>query len=168
MTPRLKILLILFGLSLLVLAGDRLFTDTNSNPKQTIRVPNKVKNTSKNTPNSFSDSESLNTSPFIPISAQILSLTGWGRNPFVKKLTKAPNQSPALTESKKGVSVRLAELNNLVIESVYKIGNDAVVVIDGKPYRKGEMLNNMLIEKIDEKKIVFKFRGKSYDVHIGS
>ena len=39
MTPRLKILLILFGLSLLVLAGDRLFTDTNSNPKQTIRVP---------------------------------------------------------------------------------------------------------------------------------
>ena len=88
--------------------------------------------------------------------------------PFEIDYTEKPVQSSPSKDSKKGNSVRLATLNTIIIQSIYEIGNDAVAVIEGKSYRTGDYLNNMLIEKIEPRKITFKIGGKSYAVDFGS
>ena len=168
MTPRLKILITLFSISVLVLIADRFSTSsTSSSNINKVKLSQKIKTPLEKKNNPLGNHQSK-TSPFLPISSKVTSLTGWGRNPFIKKYTKTPVQSLTITSSEKGKSVKLSQLNNLNIESYYKIGKDAVVVIDGKKYREGNKFNNMIINKIEPNKITFKFGGKNYAVDFGS
>lgn len=73
----------------------------------------------------------------------------------------------SITDSKDS-KIILATLNTIIIQSIYIIGNDTVAEIEGKAYRTGDYLNNMLIEKIEPRKITFKIGGKSYAVDFGS
>ncbi|MBC8467576.1 MAG: hypothetical protein H8D58_03205 [Candidatus Marinimicrobia bacterium] len=164
MTPRLKILIATFGISILILLADRFSADSDSAPKK----PSSQPKTSKSSKSSLTKTMGIGSRQFKPISSGVKSLTGWKRNPFEIEYTETPVQSSPSKDSEKGNSVRLATLNTIIIQSIYEIGNDAVAVIEGKAYRTGDYLNNMLIEKIEPRKITFKIGGKSYAVDFGS
>jgi len=119
--------------------------------------------------NSYSTkTPAVQSGDFQPLTADVLSLKGWGRNPFEKRASKTPSQSNGSKQFQKSDSGGLANLDNLSIESVYKMGGDAVVVIDGKAFRIGQTVNNMYIEKIESREITFRSGKKSYVVKVGS
>ncbi|MBL7013819.1 MAG: hypothetical protein ISR83_05335 [Candidatus Marinimicrobia bacterium] len=176
MTQRLKILLVMFGISVLVLIVDRLSTPSNSTNNITTSSNTRVQQRTNASKERFKKTDKQSTSTnrtiqsgsFVPISKDVLSLAGWGRNPFEKRSSNPSGQSNVSKQVQKSVSGGIASLENLSIQSVYKIGNDAVVVIDGSKYREGEMFNNMYIEKIESKKITFRSGKITHVINVGS
>ncbi len=167
----------MFGISVLVLIADRVSTASSQKPKKTksnnsrVQKRNKVPKERMNKVLNNTASSNVSSSQagdFQPISAEVLSLEGWGRNPFEKRETLTPTQSDGMNGKKNRPSTRRLNLDNLSIDGVYKIGNDAVVIIDGKKFEEGQKLNDMIIEKIESRKITFRQGKKSYVVNVGS
>jgi len=177
MTQRLKILLVMFGISVLVLIVDRLSTPSSSTGKISTSSNTRVQQRSKTSKERIKRTDiqstatantTIQSGSFVSMSKDVLSLAGWGRNPFEKRSSKPSSQSNVSKQIQKGASGRIADLENLSIQSVYKIGNDAVVIIDGIKYREGEMFNNMYIEKIESKRITFRSEKITHVINVGS
>jgi hypothetical protein len=166
MTPRLKKLIILFGASVLILIVDKISTPSAS--KSVSKKTQVQKITTKENLDNSQNKEVVINHHFTKVSEEILSLKGWNRNPFVKVYTASPSQSRGYNNRNEKAPVKLAELDNIKVSSVVKIGNDSAVIIDGKSYRKGDSINNMIIDKIDHTQLTLKLNGKKYVIKIGS
>ena len=59
-------------------------------------------------------------------------------------------------------------LDALKIESVMKLGEKVLVIINGQSFREGETVNNILIESIESKKITFRMGNKRVIKDVGS
>tara|TARA_B100001013_G_scaffold176519_1_gene106085 strand:- start:1540 stop:2043 length:504 start_codon:yes stop_codon:yes gene_type:complete len=113
---------------------------------------------------------------FLPIPEDLLALEDedWERDPFVE-------QEPEISvfpekikdEQEKNVSEvettqAMSDLEQLKIESVMKLGEKVLVIINGQSFREGETVNNILIESIESKKITFRMGNKRVIKDVGS
>ena len=176
MTPRLKILLAMLGISILVMIADKISIASEKSSKQTLATKSKVekRNNGQNKPNNkvinnINNSNSKDqSSEFTLVSKDVLSLQGWGVNPFVKRVKNIPLKNN-ITKTTKGNSPnRVSTMDNIKIVGVLKIENEALVRISGKNFRVGEKFNNMIIEKINPREITFRQGNNNYVVNVGS
>ena len=171
MTPRLRILSIGLALSLGYAIYD--YIERNSNKKSEVKKAKVVKKrpstarVSKTRAKKIQErvsakkeKENNKFTPqkeFLPISADIKTLEGWNRNPFVEvyeppSMTKAnPNQDIKLDEKPVFTS-----LDGLIIETAVRMGDKAFVTINGQTFTEGDLINDALIEKIENEHITFK------------
>ena len=62
----------------------------------------------------------------------------------------------------------MSDLGQLKIESVMKLGEKVLVIINGQSFTEGETVNNILIESIESKKITFRMGNKRVIKDVGS
>ena len=169
MTPRLKVLIAGFVLSLIYAIAD--YVARNSD-KPVVEVKREVKKRPKTARISKerirrikannAEDEALSSrknqvifkADFAPLSDEILALEGWGRNPFVVVKEK-PMALPQETEKEFIQERAISDLDDLRIESVAKLGEKVFVIINGQRFREGDRINNLLIESIKNQKITF-------------
>ena len=169
MTPRLKILITGLVLSLIYAISDYI---TRNSDKPVVEVKREVKarpktarvsrerikrikaKSAKLEASKRRKNQIIFRADFSPLSDEILALEGWGRNPFVPVKEKPMN---FLQETQKDfVQERaISDLDDLRIESVAKLGEQVVVIINGQRFREGDRINNLLIESIKNQKITF-------------
>ena len=93
-------------------------------------------------------------------SAQTSQLVGWQRNPFSNFSLSTESNTEVGFNSEKNIeadkSILLKNLERYNVEIVAEFNNDKVVLIDGKRFRQGEFLNEILIETIENDQITFK------------
>ena len=185
MTPRLKFLSFLLGLSLIYAVYD--YIDRNSNNsknERTNRKKNKRARTAEATSNSAKIKKSraraakkealennnkkdvrLQQNQFSVISDQFNNLEGWSRNPFVKfqepKNIVIKKESDNITKNQKieepaKQAFELNALDKLNIETAVSMGDRAFVTINGKTYREGDLIDDALIEKIENEQVTFR------------
>ena len=163
MTPRLRLLLMGLGLSLAVLVFDQINNYRVKSSKKTSRArstPKKQVITKKeetpvtvaaSTPRVNNDQRR---------SAQTSQLVGWQRNPFSTFSLSTESNTEVGFSSEKSIeadkSILLKNLERFNVEIVAEFNNDKVVLIDGKRFRQGEFLNDILIETIENDQITFK------------
>ena len=175
MTPRLRILSIGLALSLTYAIYD--YIDRNSNKKPVIEKKKFVKKRPKSARVSLTRAESLRRKgqersdkkdkkdkiipqeDFLPISDDISMLEGWSRNPFVE-VYKPPSISQKITDQT--IVEEIVEepvfttLDGLNIETAVRMGDKAYVTINGQTFSEGDLINNILIERIENQKITFR------------
>ena len=177
MTPRLRILSIGLALSLAYAIYD--YVERNSGKKSTATATKKKKKRARTAGVSASRYETLKKkwareglnldgdksstenfsakSEFLPVSAQVSSLDGWDRNPFVEvyepqKISQPSREQTVDIDEEAG----LTSLDGLVIETAVRMGEKAFVTINGQTFREGDLINDALIEKIENEQITFK------------
>ena len=172
MTPRLRILSIGLALSLTYAIYD--YIDRNSNKKPVIEKKKVVKKRPKSARVSLTRAENLKRKgqersdkkdkiipqeDFLPISDDISMLEGWSRNPFVE-VYKPPSISQKITDQT--IVEEIVEepvfttLDGLNIETAVRMGDKAYVTINGQTFSEGDLINNILIERIENQKITFR------------
>jgi len=175
MTPRLRILSIGLALSLTYAIYD--YIDRNSNKKPVIEKKKVVKKRPKSARVSLTRAENLKRrgqersdkkdkkdkiipqEDFLPISDDISMLEGWSRNPFVE-VYKPPSISQKITDQT--IVEEIVEepvfttLDGLNIETAVRMGDKAYVTINGQTFSEGDLINNILIERIENQKITFR------------
>ena len=175
MTPRLRILSIGLALSLTYAIYD--YIDRNSNKKPVIEKKKFVKKRPKSARVSLTRAENLKRKvqersdkkdkkdkiipqeDFLPISDDISMLEGWSRNPFVE-VYKPPSISQKITDQT--IVEEIVEepvfttLDGLNIETAVRMGDKAYVTINGQTFSEGDLINNILIERIENQKITFR------------
>jgi len=175
MTPRLRILSIGLALSLTYAIYD--YIDRNSNKKPVIEKKKVVKKRPKSARVSLTRAENLRRKgqersdkkdkkdkiipqeDFLPISDDISMLEGWSRNPFVE-VYKPPSISQKITDQT--IVEEIVEepvfttLDGLNIETAVRMGDKAYVTINGQTFSEGDLINNILIERIENQKITFR------------
>ena len=171
MTPRLRILSIGLALSLSYAIYD--YIDRNSNKKPVVQK----KKVSKARPSTARVSLSRGVAlkkriaerekgkkkkdriipqkDFLPISEDISMLEGWSRNPFVEmyepaSITNQITNQPVVEEPV------FASLDGLNIETAVRMGDKAFVTINGQTFKEGDLINNVVIERIENEKIIFR------------
>ena len=171
MTPRLRILSIGLALSLSYAIYD--YIDRNSKKKPVVQK----KNVSKARPSTARVSltrgialkkriaerqagkkkkdKIIPQKDFLPITEDISMLEGWSRNPFVEKYepVELTNKITNQTEVEEPVFVTLDGLN---IETAVRMGDKAFVTINGQTFKEGDLINNVVIERIENEKIIFR------------
>ena len=75
-----------------------------------------------------------------------------GRNAFTFSIPLVDHPGFDITNK----SILLKNLERYNVEIVAEFNNDKVVLIDGKRFRQGEFLNEILIETIENDQITFK------------
>ena len=191
MTPRLKILIAGLIFSLIYAISDYIMRNSDKpvtevkkevreRPK-TARVSleriKRIKEKSAKLAKSKEQKSEINPqADFLPIPEDLLALEDedWERDPFVE-------QEPEISvfpekikdEQKKNVSEvettqAMSDLEQLKIESVMKLGEKVLVIINGQSFREGETVNNILIESIESKKITFRMGNKRVIKDVGS
>ena len=191
MTPRLKILTTGLVLSLIYAISDYI---TRNSDKPVVEVKREVKarpktarvsrerikrikeKSAKLAKSKEQKNEIILQADFLPIPEDLLALEDedWERDPFVE-------QEPEISvfpekikdEQKKNVSEvettqAMSDLEQLKIESVMKLGEKVLVIINGQSFREGETVNNILIESIESKKITFRMGNKRVIKDVGS
>ena len=171
MTPRLRILSIGLALSLTYAIYD--YIDRNSNKKPVIEKKKFVKKRPKSARVSLTRAESLRRKEqgrsdkkdkkdkiipqedFLPISDDISMLEGWSRNPFVE-VYKPPSISQKITDQTIVEEPVFTTLDGLNIETAVRMGDKAYVSINGQTFSEGDLINNILIERIENQKITFR------------
>ena len=179
MTPRLRILSIGLALSLTYSIYD--YIDRNSNKKPVIEKKKVVKKRPKSARVSLTRAENLKRKvrersdkkdkkdrkdkiipqeDFLPISDDISMLEGWSRNPFVE-VYKPPSISQKITDQTITDQTIVEEpvfttLDGLNIETAVRMGDKAYVTINGQTFTEGDLINNILIERIENQKITFR------------
>ena len=179
MTPRLRILSIGLALSLTYAIYD--YIDRNSNKKPVIEKKKVVKKRPKSARVSLTRAENLKRKvrersdkkdkkdkkdkiipqeDFLPISDDISMLEGWSRNPFVE-VYKPPSISQKITDQTITDQTIVEEpvfttLDGLNIETAVRMGDKAYVTINGQTFTEGDLINNILIERIENQKITFR------------
>ena len=82
-------------------------------------------------------------------SAQTSQLVGWQRNPFSNFSLSTESNTEVGFNSEKNIeadkSILLKNLERYNVEIVAEFNNDKVVLIDGKRFRQGDFLNDILI-----------------------
>tara|TARA_B100000745_G_scaffold241633_1_gene164065 strand:- start:86 stop:649 length:564 start_codon:yes stop_codon:yes gene_type:complete len=175
MTPRLRILSIGLALSLTYAIYD--YIDRNSNKKPVIEKKKVLKKRPKSARVSLTRAENLKRrgqersdkkdkkdkiipqEDFLPISDDISMLEGWSRNPFVE-VYKPPSISQKITDQT--IVEEIVEepvfttLDGLNIETAVRMGDKAYVTINGQTFSEGDLINNILIERIENQKITFR------------
>lgn len=175
MTPRLRILSIGLALSLTYAIYD--YIDRNSNKKPVIEKKKVLKKRPKSARVSLTRAENLRRKgqersdkkdkkdkiipqeDFLPISDDISMLEGWSRNPFVE-VYKPPSISQKITDQT--IVEEIVEepvfttLDGLNIETAVRMGDKAYVTINGQTFSEGDLINNILIERIENQKITFR------------
>ena len=175
MTPRLRILSIGLALSLTYAIYD--YIDRNSNKKPVIEKKKVLKKRPKSARVSLTRAENLQRrvlersdkkdkkdkiipqEDFLPISDDISMLEGWSRNPFVE-VYKPPSISQKITDQT--IVEEIVEepvfttLDGLNIETAVRMGDKAYVTINGQTFSEGDLINNILIERIENQKITFR------------
>tara|TARA_B100000315_G_scaffold256939_1_gene304240 strand:+ start:378 stop:953 length:576 start_codon:yes stop_codon:yes gene_type:complete len=191
MTPRLKILIAGLALSLIYAVYD--YIDRNSNkpvaekkreekkrPKtarvDVNRIATLKAKAAKIAKSKEQKNEIILQAEFLPIPEDLLALEDedWERDPFEE-------QEPEISvfpekikdEQEKNVpevetTQAMSDLEQLKIESVMKLGEKVLVIINGQSFREGETVNNMLIESIESKKITFRMGNKRVVKDVGS
>jgi len=156
----------MFGVSVLILIVDKI---SMSSTQKSVSLKTQTKKITNNTDLNYSkNNEIVISQSFTDVSEDVLLLKGWERNPFIKSRSTSPSQSQGVSNPKKKVPVNLSELDNIKITSVFEIGDDSVISIDGKIYREGDLINNMIIDSIDRQKITLKLNDLKYVIYIGS
>ena len=176
MTPRLRILSIGLALSLTYAIYD--YIDRNSNKKPVIEKKKVVKKRPKSARVSLTRAENLKRKvrersdkkdkkdkiipqeDFLPISDDISMLEGWSRNPFVE-VYEPPSISQKITDQTITDQTIVEEpvfttLDGLNIETAVRMGDKAYVTINGQTFTEGDLINNILIERIENQKITFR------------
>ena len=176
MTPRLRILSIGLALSLTYAIYD--YIDRNSNKKPVIEKKKVLKKRPKSARVSLTRAENLKRrgqersdkkdkkdkiipqEDFLPISDDISMLEGWSRNPFVE-VYKPPSISQKITDQTITDQTIVEEpvfttLDGLNIETAVRMGDKAYVTINGQTFTEGDLINNILIERIENQKITFR------------
>ena len=169
MTPRLKVLIAGFVLSLIYAIAD--YVARNSD-KPVVEVKREVKKRPKTARISKerirrikannAEDEALRSrknqvifkADFAPLSDEILALEGWGRNPFVVVKEKPMDLSQEI-EKEFSQKRAISDLDGLRIESVAKLGEKVFVIINGQRFKEGDLINNLRIESIESQKITF-------------
>ena len=82
-------------------------------------------------------------------------LEGWSRNPFVEmyepaSITNQVTNQPVVEEPV------FASLDGLNIETAVRMGDKAFVTINGQTFKEGDLINNVVIERIENEKIIFR------------
>ena len=179
MTPRLRILSIGLALSLTYAIYD--YIDRNSNKKPVIEKKKVVKKRPSTARVSLTRAENLKRKvrersdkkdkkdkkdkiipqeDFLPISDDISMLEGWSRNPFVE-VYEPPSISQKITDQTITDQTIVEEpvfttLDGLNIETAVRMGDKAYVTINGQTFTEGDLINNILIERIENQKITFR------------
>jgi len=165
MTPRLRILLIGLGISVVIMVFDLV----NQSKSKGSKKPRKVntRSSSKVVASSTTENQSVSkTTVANPRSRRRSSrtsqLVGWQRNPFnsVSFSDETNVESGAINKEKQQdieKSILLKNLERYNVEIVAEFNNEKVVLIDNRRFRQGEFLNNeILIETIDNDQITFR------------
>lgn len=185
MTPRLKFLSFLLGLSLIYAVYD--YIDRNSNNSKDVGTSRKKYKRAR-TAGTSSNSAKINKvrarhikkealkndnkkdirlqeNQFSVISDEFNNLEGWSRNPFVKFAepktlvinTKSKDIAPSQkAEEPMKQDFQLISLDKLNIETAVSMGDRAFVTINGKTYREGDLIDDALIEKIENEQVTFR------------
>jgi|TARA_B100001027_G_scaffold214228_1_gene186118 hypothetical protein len=170
MTTRLKILSFGLIVSLIVAVTDYV-NRNNERPKPSVR--NKKSSVSpkrqsykskitrqkkiiedasdKNQPSSETYGE------FLPIPEEILEMSSWNRNPFIKQKQTNMGAEPEILNNRQleAEQPRMADFEMLKIESVAKLGSNVFVIINGKRYGIGDRIDRYLIEDIYDDRVIF-------------
>ena len=163
MTPRLRLLLMGLGLSMTVLVFDQINNYRVKSSKKASRArstPKKQVITKIEEPPVTVVASTPRVNNDQRRSAQTSQLVGWQRNPFstfslsTESNTEVGFNSEKIIEADK--SILLKNLERFNVEIVAEFNNDKVVLIDGKRFRQGEFLNEILIETIENDQITFK------------
>ena len=191
MTPRLKKLLIGFAISLIILVSDRLSqssTTTEVEKKEQKRArPSTARvgagrakriaaevaaEKERTAPKDYTPSQE-----FIPIPEDVLTLSGWGRNPFTgqelvpvknakkRSVVKETFTAPIAPPIQQTVT---SKVHLLKIESVATLGDKTFVIINGQSFQEGDEIDNMVIETIESGKITFNTGTKIIVKNVGT
>ena len=165
MTPRLRILLIGLGISVVIMVFDLV----NQSKSKSSKKPRKVntRSSSKVVASSTTENQSVSKTTVANPSSRRRSsrtsqLVGWQRNPFnsVSFSDETNVESGAINKEKQQdieKSILLKNLERYNVEIVAEFNNEKVVLIDNRRFRQGEFLNNeILIETIDNDQITFR------------
>lgn len=165
MTPRLRILLIGLGISVVIMVVDLV----NQSKSKSSKKPRKVntQNSSKvvassTTKNQIVSKTTTSNATQRRRSSRTSQLVGWQRNPFnsVSFSDETNVESGAINKEKQQdieKSILLKNLERYNVEIVAEFNNEKVVLIDNRRFRQGEFLNNeILIETIDNDQITFR------------
>ena len=188
MTPRLKKLLIGFAISLIILVSDRLSqssTTTEVEKKEQKRArPSTARvgagrakriaaevaaEKERTAPKDYTPSQE-----FIPIPEDVLTLSGWGRNPFTgQELVPVKNgkKRSVVKETFTAPSIQQTVTSNvhlLKIESVATLGDKTFVIINGQRFQEGDKIDNVVIETIESGKITFNTGTKIIVKNVGT
>jgi len=175
MTPRLRILSIGLALSLSYAIYD--YIDRNSNKKpvtQKKKAVNKRPSTARvslsrglaikkrveasraNKQNGQEKKDKLiPQKDFLPISEDISMLEGWSRNPFVEWYEPVSTTHKVADQTIVEQPV-FTTLDGLNIETAVRMGDKAFVTINGQTFKEGDLINNIVIERIENEKIIFR------------
>ena len=163
MTPRLRLLLMGLGLSMAVLIFDQINNYRVKSSKKESRArstPKKQVITKKVEAPATAIASTPRVSNNQRRSAQTSQLVGWQRNPFSTFSLSTESNTEVGFNSEKIIeadqSILLKNLERYNVEIVAEFNNDKIVLIDGKRFRQGEFLNEILIETIENDQITFK------------
>ena len=174
MTPRLRILSIGLALSLTYAIYD--YIDRNSNKKPVIEKKKRVNKRPSTARVSLSRGVALKKrvesrankqnaqdkkdklipqKDFLPISDDISMLEGWSRNPFVEWYEPLSTTHKVADQTIVEQPV-FTTLDGLNIETAVRMGDKAYVTINGQTFKEGDLINNVVIERIENQKIIFR------------
>ena len=191
MTPRLKILIAGLILSLIYAISDYIMRNSDkpiTEAKKPVRERPKTARVSlerikriKEKGAKLAKSKELKSginprADFLPIPEDLLALEDedWKHDPFIEQIDKI-TVTPEKIKGPQGMNISeisttqaMSDLGQLKIESVMKLGEKVLVIINGQSFREGETVNNMLIESIESKKITFRMGNKRVIKDVGS
>jgi len=186
MTPRLKKLLVGFAISLVIMVSDRISRSSSSSTSidskgkkeeksrpRTARIGKsrmrRVKEEAARIRKSKEKKAIIPKKKFKPIPEDVLALADWGRNPFSSKDPLIVNQVIRPVKStNKPAKMNVSNVHALKIESVATLGDKTFVIINGHRYQEGDNIDNMIIETIESKRIIFKSGAKTIVKNVGS
>ena len=180
MTPRLRNLLIGFGISVAIMIIDQFSNSSNSSSPKSARKP-KIQRPKKVV---SQNSAQINNSPKLNSSISSVSprkrsslssqLVGWQRNPFnaVATSSEADIDGASITsEEEKDIekSILLKNLERYNVEIVAEFNNEKIVLIDNRRFRQGEYLNSdILIDRIENDQITFRNGSTTVTRNVGN
>ena len=188
MTPRLKKLLVGFAISLVILVGDRVSQSSGSSSgrtsgtektekkrARTSRIdPNRIRRVKEEAARIKKSKEKKKVIPqkeFKPIPEDVLALVDWGRNPFYSQdpvLVKQAKKQRTIKSTNMPEKVIVSNVHALKIESVATLGDKTFVIVNGQRFQEGDKIDNMIIETIESKRIIFKSGAKTIVKNVGS
>ena len=176
MTPRLRLLLIGLGISLVILVVDQIntYNGNSKKPSKKVSQPRKKvvkqdnqKESSVSTSNKSNSIRKKRKNP-----SNVSQLVGWQRNPFSNIPLSNENSLESSLSSEKQIdadkSILLKALEKYNVEIVAEFNNEKIVFIDNKRFREGEYLNEILIESITNDEITFKLGRTSVKRSVGN
>ena len=170
MTNRLKLLSLGLVLAIIVAVADYNARD-DKRPKPRIKTKVQQENNKRKTKRTKitkqktiiqdavkKNEENLEThGEFLPIPDDILAMTTWERNPFIKQKITRMGSEPEIIANREleAEQPRMADFELLKIESVAKLGEKVYVIINGKRYGIGDRIDRYLIEDIYDDRVIF-------------